>query len=76
MATYNNVTVVQTFAASNSQNAWANISGVGWLQIQGGAPDAVTNLFVMFNAAKANGRTMTVITTGTSPQVVSVAYMN
>ncbi|HEX8177732.1 MAG TPA: hypothetical protein VF543_21765 [Pyrinomonadaceae bacterium] len=76
MATYNNVAIVQTFASSNSQNAWANVAGVGWLQIQTGAPDAVTNLFVMFNAAKANGRTMTVITSATSPPLIVTAYMN
>ena len=29
---HNNKQVVATFASHHSQNAWANISGVGWLK--------------------------------------------
>lgn len=74
MAQYNNVAVAQTFASNASQNAWANLAGTGWLKILPGAPDGVTNLFIMFNAAKANGRTVTVITDA-SNQII-IAYLN
>lgn len=74
MATYNNKTVLQTFASSDAQNAWANIDGAGWLRIKTGAVDGVTNLFTIFNAAKANGRNVTVITDATN--LITTAYLN
>lgn len=76
MATYTNVAVVQTFASSDPQNAWANLAGAGWLKIKTGAADGVTNLFVMFNAAKANGRTVTVYTDASTPPLITIAYLN
>jgi hypothetical protein len=51
-----NKTVVQTYAWHTSQWAWAYIDGIGWRRIKDAATDGVTNLFVMFNAAKANNR--------------------
>lgn len=73
MATYSNKAVVQTFASNDPQNAWANIAGVGWLKIKTGAADGVTNLFVLFNAAKANARPVTVITDASN--LITTAYM-
>ncbi len=53
---YYNRDVVQTYVWHTSQAAWSNISGMGWRRIKDGAADGVTNLFVLFNAAKANGK--------------------
>jgi hypothetical protein len=74
MAQYNNAAVVQTFASNDAQNAWANIAGAGWLKIKTGAADGVTNLFIMFNAAKANGRTVNVTTDASN--LITIAYLN
>ena len=53
---YYNKKVLSTFANCTSQWAWANIDGLGWRQIQSGAPDGVTNMFVAFCEALANNR--------------------
>lgn len=74
MATYTNKAVVQTFASSDPQNAWANIAGVGWLKIKPGSADGVTNIFIMMNAAKANNRTVNVSTDASN--LITIAYLN
>ena len=56
MAWQYNKKVVATFTYSGAQWAWANIDTVGWRRIKDGAPDGVTNLHVLLNAACANGR--------------------
>jgi hypothetical protein len=76
MAWNNGKNVVQTFASSDSQNAWVNLGGIGWRRIQTGAVDGVTNLFLMFNAAKANGRMVNVFLTDDSNQFITIAYLN
>jgi C1A family cysteine protease len=53
---YYNKKVLSTFAHYTSQWAWANIEGLGWRQIQSGAPDGVTNMFFAFCEALANNR--------------------
>jgi len=75
MAWINNVNVSQTYSSNDSQNAWVSLPGVGWKKIKTGSADGVTNLFVMFNAAKANGRTVTAFVED-STQQVTIAYMN
>lgn len=53
----NNRTVNQTYASSNTQNAWVLINGIpGWKKIRTHSTDGVTNCFSMLNAAKANGK--------------------
>lgn len=69
---YNNKLVIQTFASHHAQNAWANIESLGWKKIKPNAPDGVTNLFIMFNAAKANGRRVNVYIDGNE---ITIAYM-
>jgi hypothetical protein len=57
MAWQYNKTVLATFGWYGTQWAWANLDGgTGWKRIRDGAPDGCTNLFVMLNAARANGR--------------------
>jgi hypothetical protein len=69
----NNLQVLATFASNNSQNAWANLSGLGWRKIGPNAADGVTNLFQMMNSARANGRPVNVFIDGTNQ--VTIAYL-
>ena len=50
-----NRAVSATFAGHGTQWAWANIGGVGWRRINGGAADGVTNMFVSLCEAAASG---------------------
>jgi len=56
------VTVTQTYASRDSQNAWAYFAGYGWRKIQTGSPDGVTNMLMLFAEAVAKNRTVTVYT--------------
>lgn len=49
-----NKRVWNTFASNDSQNAWANIEGLGWRKLKPNAADGVTNMFVAFCEAVAN----------------------
>ena len=53
-----NVQVTATFADHTSQWTWVNIDGIGWRQVRDGAPDGVTNLFLMCNHALTHQRIM------------------
>lgn len=53
---YYNRAVTATFAHHTTQWAWANIGGLGWRRVNGGAADGVTNVFVSLCEAVANGR--------------------
>lgn len=69
---YNNKKVIQTFASVDSQNAWANIDGIGWRRIKTGSADGVTNVFNVLCEAAANGRKVNVFADAT---VISIAYL-
>ena len=69
---HNNKLVLQTFASHHGQNAWANIEGLGWKKIKPNAADGVTNLFILMNAAKANGRRVNV---HLDADQIDIAYM-
>ena len=69
---YYNRQVLATFAHHGAQVAYANISGVGWRRIRPGAADGVTNLFIMMNAARANGRLVHVYI---DANLITMAYM-
>jgi hypothetical protein len=72
---FNGKSVIQTFASSDGQNAWALVQDAGgWRRIKTGAADGVTNLFMMFNAAKANGRTVNVFVDASN--LITIAYLN
>ena len=71
-AWHSNVTVTQTYASRDSQNAWAYFQGLGWRKIQPGAADGVTNMLILFADAEANGRPVTIYADGT---YVYQAYM-
>ncbi|SMO58495.1 peptidase M6 [Fodinibius sediminis] len=68
-----NKKVVATWAHHTSSLVYANIEGIGWRRIKEGASDGCTNLFVLFNAAKANDRTVHVQIDGTDK--ITTAYM-
>mgnify|MGYP003573518066 FL=1 len=58
---YNGKNVSNTWTSYHSQNAYAILSGLsGWKKIKTGAADGVTNVFIVLNAAKANGRKVNV----------------
>ena len=62
---YSNVTVTQTYASVQSQNAWAHFQGMGWRRIQTGSADGVTNLLALFAEAVANNRPVHIVADGT-----------
>jgi Subtilase family len=51
-----NLTVNSVFAYSGSQNAQANLSGLGWRQIVPNSTDGVTDVHAVLTEAAANGR--------------------
>ena len=55
---FSNVSVVQTFTSPHSMNAWALIQTQPHRKVQPISADGVTNMFVILNAAKASGRTV------------------
>ncbi len=67
-----NVSVVQTYATRDAQNAWAYFQNLGWRRIHPGASDGVTNMLTMFGQAKANGRPVTIYA---DADYVYIAYM-
>ena len=54
------------------QWAWANIAGLGWRRVNGGAADGVSNMFVSLCNAAANGRLVHVEADG---QVLYTMYL-
>jgi C1A family cysteine protease len=59
-----NVTVAQTYASRDAQNAWAYFQGLGWRRIQTGAADGVTNMLGVFAQAVTKSRPVTVYADG------------
>jgi hypothetical protein len=47
-----NCKVKAVFTSNDPQWAWANIEGLGWRRIKGGAPDGVSNIFRVMCTAK------------------------
>ena len=62
---HSNITIAQTYASRDSQNAWAYFQGLGWRKISTGAADGVTNMLILFAEAVANGRPVTIYADGT-----------
>jgi hypothetical protein len=55
-----NLTVGQTFATNDSENAWAYFENVGWRRILPGSTDGVTNMLSLFALAEAKNLQVTV----------------
>ena len=55
---FSNLNVVQTFTSPHSMNAWGLISTQPYRKVQPISTDGTTNMFVLLNAAKASGRTV------------------
>jgi len=55
---FSNAQVVATFSSPHSMNAWAYIATGPWRKIQPIATDGVTNMFVLLNAAKSSGHSV------------------
>jgi len=71
---YYNVKVNSTYTQYATQWAWADITGLGWRQIKGGAADGVTNLFILLSTAKANDRNVHVYI-DSSDNTIRTAYL-
>ncbi|MDQ3930887.1 MAG: C1 family peptidase [Chloroflexota bacterium] len=61
---YGNLTITQSYASRDSQNAWAYFQGLGWRKIQTGSADGVTNMLALFAEAVTKGRPVTVVADG------------
>ena len=55
---FSNAQVASTFASPHSMNAWAYLASGPWRQVQRISTDGTSNMFVLLNAAKAGGRTV------------------
>lgn len=55
-----NLTVSQTYASRDSQNAWAYFAGFGWRKIQPGTADGITNMLALFAYAVSYNKKVTV----------------
>lgn len=55
---FSNAQVVATFASPHSMNGWAYLATGPWRKIQPISTDGTTNMFVLLNAAKAGGRSV------------------
>lgn len=55
---FSNVKVLQTFVSPHSMNAWGLIDTQPWRKVQTTSTDGVTNMFLLLNAAKGSGRTV------------------
>lgn len=69
--------VVATYASPHQMNCWAVIQTAGgsWRKVQPIATDGVTNMFVLLNAAKAGGRTVSGSYDDSTGQLYTL-YMN
>lgn len=52
---YDNRRVFRTFTSHHPDNAYAEIEGVGWLQLEQGNTSGVTNMLMLCAMAQANG---------------------
>jgi hypothetical protein len=55
---FSNAQVSLTFTSPHSMNNWALVQSQPWRKVQPISTDGSTNMFVLLNAAKANGRTV------------------
>lgn len=55
---FSNVQVTSTFTSPHSMNAWGYLASGPWRQIQKISTDGTSNMFVLLNAAKAGGRSV------------------
>lgn len=55
---FSSAQVVQTYTSPHSMNAWGLIQGQPYRKVQPISTDGSTNMFVLLNAAKASGRTV------------------
>lgn len=60
IVSFSNSKVTRTYTSPHSMNAWAILqtTPTSWQKVQTLSTDGVTNMFVLLNAAKATGRTL------------------
>jgi len=69
---HSNKVVLRTYSTHHGQNAWAQVEDLGWRKIKTGSADGVSNCFMIFCEAKANGRKVNVYADGST---ISRAYL-
>lgn len=72
---FSNKAVTRTFASSNSQNCWGYLATIGWRRIKTGNDDGSTNMFLILNAAKASGKTVSGTIEDSTSQI-TILYLN
>jgi hypothetical protein len=55
---FSNAHVLMTFTSPHSMNAWGLIESQPWRKVQPTSTDGVINMFILLNAAKVSGRTV------------------
>jgi hypothetical protein len=70
---HHNLTVNQTYATTNTRNAWGHVGTLGWRRVHPDAPDGVTNVFAGLVWARAHDRKVHVLADG---QFIYQAYVN
>jgi len=75
LVNFSNLGVAQTFTSPHSMNAWGLISTQPYRKVQPISTDGTTNMFVLLNAAKAGGRTVSGSYDDTTGQLYTL-YLN
>jgi len=57
---HTNKTILQVYTSYHSANVWANVQDLGWLKVETGNADGVSNCLTVLCEAKANSRPVNV----------------
>ncbi|MBR9876368.1 peptidase M6 [Vibrio sp. J1-1] len=55
---FSNKKILRTYSTPHSKNVWGYIDTIGWRKIKPSNNDSSTNMFMMLNAAKGSGKTV------------------
>lgn len=72
---FSNKAVTRTYTTPHAKNCWGHIASVGWRKIKPDNNDGSTNMFMILNAAKATGKTVSGTIEDSSNQI-TVIYLN
>lgn len=72
---FSNKAVTSTFTTAHSKNCWGNIDSIGWRKVKPDNTDSSTNMFLLLNAAKASGKTVSGTVEDSSNQI-TLLYLN
>ena len=72
---FSNKAVTRTYATPHSKNCWGYLATIGWRKIKTSTNDGSANMFMMLNAAKASGKTVSGTIEDSTSQI-TVLYLN